>query len=269
MVLLFEQWTICSTFTEIFIIYVMGKRIIEICANSAQSCVEAEKGGAVRVELCASMPEGGTTPSYGEILSAHKAAPNIDINVIIRPRGGDFLYTPLEIDAMIEDIKLCKELKLHGVVFGCLTADGMIDLKVMKKLIDAACPLSVTCHRAFDVCRNPFEALEQLIDLGCDRILTSGQQSDAIRGIPLIKRLVEHAADRIIIMPGCGVRVDNIEQIERETGAKEFHSTAQDIILSQMIFRNENVPMGSTAVTSEFETVQTDRHIVEQLVGKE
>ena len=124
-------------------------------------------------------------------------------------------------------------------------------------------------HRAFDVCRNPFEALEQLIDLGCDRILTSGQQPNAIRGIPLIKRFVEQAADRIIIMPGCGVRVDNIGQIARETNAKEFHSTAQNMIHSRMTFRNENVPMGSEAVMSEFETVQTDRHIVEQLVGKE
>lgn len=181
------------------------KRIIEICANSAQSCVEAEAGGATRVELCAGIPEGGTTPSYGEIKTAKALTSKIDINVIIRPRGGDFLYTEAEVQSMLLDIELCKELKVHGVVFGCLTKDGDIDVPLMRRLIEAAKPLSVTCHRAFDVCRDPFTALEQLIELGCDRILTSGQQSDAVKGIPLIAELVKRADGRIIIMPGCGV----------------------------------------------------------------
>ena len=179
-------------------------RIIEICANSAQSCVEAEAGGAKRVELCAGIPEGGTTPSYGEIRTAQALTSSIDINVIIRPRGGDFLYTPAEIQSMLLDIELCKQLKVHGVVFGCLTKDGDIDVPLMRRLIETAKPLSVTCHRAFDVCRDPFAALEQLIELGCDRILTSGQQSDAVKGIPLIAELVKRAAGRIIIMPGFG-----------------------------------------------------------------
>jgi len=179
-------------------------RIIEICANSAQSCVEAEAGGAKRVELCAGIPEGGTTPSYGEIRTAQALTSSIDINVIIRPRGGDFLYAPAEVQSMLLDIELCKQLKVHGVVFGCLTKDGDIDVPLMRRLIEAAKPLSVTCHRAFDVCRDPFAALEQLIELGCDRILTSGQQSDAVKGIPLIAELVKRAAGRIIIMPGCG-----------------------------------------------------------------
>ena len=191
-------------------------RIIEICANSAQSCVEAEAGGAKRVELCAGIPEGGTTPSYGEIRTAQALTSSIDINVIIRPRGGDFLYTPAEIQSMLLDIELCKQLKVHGVVFGCLTKDGDIDVPLMRRLIETAKPLSVTCHRAFDVCRDPFAALEQLIELGCDRILTSGQQSDAVKGIPLIAELVKRAAGRIIIMPGCGVRENNIARIEAE-----------------------------------------------------
>ena len=190
------------------------KRIIEICANSAQSCVEAEAGGATRVELCAGIPEGGTTPSYGEIKTAKALTSKIDINVIIRPRGGDFLYTEAEVQSMLLDIELCKELKVHGVVFGCLTKDGDIDVPLMRRLIETAKPLSVTCHRAFDVCRDPFAALEQLIELGCDRILTSGQQSDAVKGIPLIAELVKRAAGRIIIMPGCGVRENNIARIE-------------------------------------------------------
>ena len=203
-------------------------RIIEICANSAQSCVEAEAGGAKRVELCAGIPEGGTTPSYGEIRTAQALTSSIDINVIIRPRGGDFLYTPA-------------------------------DVPLMRRLIETAKPLSVTCHRAFDVCRDPFAALEQLIELGCDRILTSGQQSDAVKGIPLIAELVKRAAGRIIIMPGCGVRENNIAHIEAETGAKEFHTSARSIVYSKMEYRNENVPMGSSIVSSEFETVETDR----------
>ena len=216
-------------------------RIIEICANSAQSCVEAEAGGAKRVELCAGIPEGGTTPSYGEIRMAKQLTSHIDINVIIRPRGGDFLYTEAEIGSMLLDIEMCKQLGVHGVVFGCLTAEGYIDVSLMRRLIEAAKPLSVTCHRAFDVCRDPFQALEELINLG-------------------------KAAGRIIIMPGCGVREGNIAQIERETGAKEFHTSARSIVYSQMKYRNEQVPMGSSAVTSEFETVQTDRNLVKKMV---
>lgn len=234
-------------------------RIIEICANSAQSCVEAEAGGAKRVELCAAIPEGGTTPSYGEIRMAQALTSAIDINIIIRPRGGDFLYTQAEIQSMLYDIEMAKELGIHGVVFGCLTKEGDIDVPLMKRLIDAAGTLSVTCHRAFDVCRDPMMALEQLIDLGCDRILTSGQQATAVEGIPMIARLVACAAGRIIIMPGSGVRETNIAQIEAETGATEFHTSARGVIQSGMQYRNEHVPMGSSAVSSEFETVQTDR----------
>lgn len=242
------------------------KRIIEICANSAQSCVEAEMGGASRVELCAGIPEGGTTPSYGEIKTAQALTSTIDINVIIRPRGGDFLYTEAEVEAMLLDIELCKQLGVHGVVFGCLTSEGDIDVPLMRRLIEAAKPLSVTCHRAFDVCRDPFAALEQLIELGCDRILTSGQQSTAEKGIPLLKQLVERAGQRIIIMPGCGVREGNIARIEAETGAREFHTSARSVVHSQMRYRKEEVPMGSSAVASEFETVQTDREKVKQFV---
>ncbi|MDR1780392.1 MAG: copper homeostasis protein CutC [Tannerella sp.] len=239
-------------------------RIIEICANSAQSVVEAAAGGAQRVELCAAIPEGGTTPSYGEIRTAQALAPSIDINVIIRPRGGDFLYTPAEVQSMLFDIEMARSLGVHGVVFGCLSAEGDIDTALMHRLIEAAQPLSVTCHRAFDVCRDPFTALEQLIELGVDRILTSGQQPDAVKGIPLIAKLVERAAGRIIIMPGCGVRPENIALIERETGANEFHTSARTIIQSRMAYRNENVPMGAAPPSSEFDIPQTDRQLVKK-----
>jgi copper homeostasis protein len=234
-------------------------RIIEICANSAQSCVEAEAGGAARAELCAAIPEGGTTPSYGEIRMARELTSAIGIHVIIRPRGGDFLYTAAEADTMLYDIDMARQLNVDGAVFGCLTKQGEMDVPLMRRLIDASGPLSVTCHRAFDVCRDPFVALEQLIELGCDRILTSGQQPDAVRGIPLIRELVHRADGRIIIMPGAGVRENNIARIEAETGAKEFHTSARSVVYSQMEYRNQRVPMGSQIVTSEFETVQTDR----------
>ncbi len=243
-----------------------AKRIIEICANSAQSCVEAEAGGASRVELCAAIPEGGTTPSYGEIKTAQALTSTIDMNIIIRPRSGDFLYTPVEIESMLYDIEMAKELKVHGVVFGCLTKDGDVDIQLLNKLVEVAKPLSITFHRAFDVCRDPFVALEQIIAAGCDRILTSGQQSDAVKGIPMIAELVKRAGKRIIIMPGSGVRENNIAKIEAETGACEFHTSARSIINSQMIYRNENVPMGSSTISSEFETVQTNRDIVRQIV---
>lgn len=238
------------------------KRIIEVCANSAQSCVEAELGGATRVELCAAIPEGGTTPSYGEIKTAQELTSKIDINIIIRPRGGDFLYTKAEIKAMLYDIQMAKDLQVHGVVFGCLTKDGDIDVDLLQRFMEAAKPLSVTFHRAFDVCRDPFKALEQIIEAGCDRILTSGQEKDAVRGIPLLAKLVKQAGDRIIIMPGCGVREDNIAQIEAATGAREFHTSARRVVFSKMQYRKERVPMGSSVVTSEFETVETDRNKV-------
>jgi len=242
-------------------------RIIEICANSAQSCVEAEAGGAKRVELCAGIPEGGTTPSYGEIKTAQELTLSIEINVIIRPRGGDFLYTQSEIQSMLSDIEMVKQLGVHGVVFGCLTKEGYMDITLMKRLKAAAGTLSVTCHRAFDVCRDPFMAMEQLIDIGVDRILTSGQQPDAVKGIPMIAELVRKAAGRIIIMPGCGVRENNIARIEAETGATEFHTSARRILNSRMLFRNENVPMGSLAGASEYETEQTDRERVAGFVN--
>ena len=231
------------------------ERIVEICANSAQSCVEAEAGGARRVELCAGIPEGGTTPSFGEIRTAQSLTSAININVIIRPRGGDFLYTPAEVQAMLYDIEMAKQLKVHGVVFGCLTKHGDIDIPLMRSLIQASRPLSVTCHRAFDMCREPFAALEQLIDSGCDRILTSGREADAGRGIPLIKALVERAGERVIIMPGGGVSAENIARIEKETGAKEFHLSARSVVHSEMAYRNEKAAFP-------FDTVQTDRRKV-------
>lgn len=221
---------------------------LEICANSVASCLEAQKGGAYRVELCAGIPEGGTTPSYGDIAVARELLTQTKLNVIIRPRGGDFLYSDLEQKIMLKDIEMCRKLGVDGVVIGCLTPDGDVDVQHNKELIDAAGEMSVTFHRAFDMCRNPFEGLEQIIELGCERILTSGQQPKAEQGVDLLKQLVEKAADRIIIMPGSGINEENIARIARETGATEFHLSARESIKSGMQYHNPNIKMGGTTV---------------------
>ena len=221
---------------------------VEICTNSVTSCLEAQKGGAYRVELCAGIPEGGTTPSYGEIVMARKLL-NIKLNVIIRPRGGDFLYSDVEHQTMIHDIEMAEKLGVDGVVIGCLTADGRIDMQRNKELIQAAQGMSVTFHRAFDMCKDPFESLEQIISLGCDRILTSGQQPTAIEGVSLLKELVAKANNRIIIMPGSGINENNIATIAKETNAQEFHFSAREPIDSKMEYRNPDLKMGGTVVS--------------------
>lgn len=225
----------------------------EICTNSVESCIAAQEGGASRVELCAGIPEGGTTPSYGEIATAREVLTHTKLHVIIRPRGGDFLYSPVEIKTMLKDIEIARRLGADGVVFGCLTADGEIDIPVMQQLIAASKGLSVTFHRAFDVCRNPHKALEQLIELGCDRILTSGQQANAEAGIPLLKELQQEAAGRIILLAGCGVNENNIRRIAEKTGIGEFHFSARESIKSGMEYKNEAVSMGGTVHISEYE----------------
>ncbi|CDN30353.1 Cytoplasmic copper homeostasis protein cutC [Mucinivorans hirudinis] len=225
--------------------------VVEICANSVRSCIEAERGGAVRVELCAAIPEGGTTPSWGEMVVARRAI-SIDMNVIIRPRAGDFLYSDLEFEAMVADIDAARRAGVNGVVFGCLTAEGDVDIERNRELMAAAEGLSVTFHRAFDVCREPMIALEQIIALGFDRILTSGQEPNAMEGAGLIARLVEQAGDRIIIMPGCGINEGNIAEIKLITGAREFHFSAREPLAGGMIYRNERVSMGGAVVVDEF-----------------
>ena len=226
----------------------------EICANSVASCKAAQEGGADRVELCAGIPEGGTTPSYGMIATARKNI-TIGLNVIIRPRGGDFLYSEDEIQEMIEDIRMAKSLGADGLVFGCLRPDGSVDMEVMKRLMDEAGDTPVTFHRAFDHCSDPYQALEDIISCGCCRILTSGCSPTALEGAELLSDLVKRAGDRIIIMPGCGVKEGNIAEIARLSGAREFHFSARESVESGMIFRNPQVAMGSE--DDPYGTVQT------------
>jgi len=216
----------------------------EICANSVASCIAAQDGGADRVELCAGIPEGGTTPSVGMIRCARESI-CIGLNVIIRPRGGDFLYSESEIREMVYDIKAAKGLGVDGLVFGCLCPDGSVDMENMRLLMEAAGDTPVTFHRAFDHTSDPLKALEDIIELGCARILTSGCRPTAVEGAPLLAQLVEKAGDRIIIMPGCGINEGNIAETARLSGAREFHFSAREPVESGMTFRNQDVVMGS------------------------
>ena len=239
--------------------------ILEICAGSVESAIAARDGGAKRIELCAALEVGGVTPSAGVIAEARKVE-GLVLNVIIRPRGGDFLYNEYEVACMEEDIRTCKRLGADGVVIGALTAEGDIDKDACKRLIDTADGMSVTFHRAFDMCRNPQEALEELISLGCDRVLTSGLASTAEAGIPLLKQLVEQAAGRIIIMPGCGVNSKNAAMILNATGAAESHASARKSVGSGMVFRHSGVSMGNPDC-DEFARKETDVNEVRAIVN--
>ena len=218
--------------------------MVEICANGVESCLAAQEGGADRVELCAGIPEGGTTPSYGEIKVARRVLTTTRLHVIIRPRGGDFLYTDLEVERMAEDIAVCRQMGVDGVVFGCLNADGTFDLEKNRYLIECSRGMSVTCHRAFDRAVNPEQALEDVIALGFDRILTSGQQPKAEQGIDLLARLNRQADGRIILMAGSGVTEQNIRRIREATGLSEFHFSGRESVDSAMQYVNPNLYMG-------------------------
>ncbi len=218
--------------------------MVEVCTNGVESCLAAQQGGADRVELCAGIPEGGTTPSYGEIKVARRVLNTTRLHVIIRPRGGDFLYSDLEVERMAADIAVCRELGVDGIVFGCLRADGTIDVEKNRYLMDCSRGMSVTCHRAFDRAANPEQALEDIIDLGFDRILTSGQQPKAIQGAELLAKLNRQAAGRIILMAGSGVTEQNIRELHEVTGLHEFHFSAREPQPSAMRYVNPALYMG-------------------------
>lgn len=245
----------------------------EICANSVESCLAAQEGGADRVELCAGIPEGGTTPSYGEIKLARKLLTKTKLHVIIRPRGGDFLYTPLELERMEEDIRICRELGVDGVVFGCLTEEGEIDREANRRLVELAHPMSVTFHRAFDRTADPMKALEDIISLGCNRILTSGQQPKAIDGINLLaqleKELKEYPLPPIQLLAGSGVNEENIRQIFDATGIHEYHFSARVNVVSKMKHYNHEVYMGAKGAdesNSLVTSAENVRNTIKQLV---
>lgn len=208
---------------------------LEVIAFNIESCTIIEKSGAHRIELCDNPYDGGTTPSYGMIKTAREKV-NISLFPIIRPRGGDFLYSDDEFNIMKADIQLCRDVGCDGVVLGLLQKDGRIDVDRTANLVALAFPMEVTFHRAFDHCFEPFEALEQIIGAGCRRILTSGQKPLAMDGADRIAELVKAANDRIIIMPGSGVRQNNIRELAKKTGAVEFHSSLRSNAQTKMEF---------------------------------
>ena len=209
---------------------------LEICVNSIHSALAAQEGGASRVELCDNMAEGGTTPSAGMVTRCKKLL-NIPVFPIIRPRGGDFLYSEEEFQVMKQDISFCKEAGCEGVVIGILRADGTIDIDRCAELIALARPMEVTFHRAFDRCNDLEKGLEDIISLGCERVLTSGGEASAIEAITQLTQLVKQADGRISIMPGSGIIEDNISTLAVQTGAKQFHSTAKATTFSAMLYK--------------------------------
>jgi copper homeostasis protein len=239
------------------------KLVIEVCVDSVESAIAAERGGADRVELCDNLLEGGTTPSAGAIEVARQRL-GIKMHAIVRPRGGDFCYSEVEFAVMKRDIAVAKQLGADGVVIGILTSDGDVDVERTRELIELARPLSVTFHRAFDMARDPFRALEELIALGADRILTSGQEPSVIEGLDLIAELVRRAGDRAIIMPGGGTE-RNIKKVVAQSGVREVHVTGTTSVESSMRFRNPRVFMGGELRPPEYTRFTTDPEQISRL----
>lgn len=215
--------------------------LLEICVFNTATAIAAEQAGADRIELCENYANGGTTPSYGYLKTVREKI-SIPVFPMIRPRGGDYFHTKDEIEIIRKDILLCKELGYDGVVFGLLNQDGTIDKENTARLVEAAYPLDVTFHRAFDRCKNPLEALETIIECGCTRILTSGLHPKVTDGLTLVKQLVEQANDRIIIMPGSGLNSSNVKNIVDTAGVNEVHTSARIRVSSTTQFQNPLMP---------------------------
>ncbi len=230
----------------------------EVAADSLDSALRAQASGAQRIELCADLPSGGLTPSSG-LLELVCAKLDIPVFVLIRPRRGDFLYSDAEFAVMQRDIVIAKDYGVAGIVAGCLTANGDIDEERTAALVALSQPLPFTFHRAFDLCRDPLNALETLAGLGVSRLLTSGQRADALTGAPLIAELASRSAGRLQIMPGGGVNAGNIKAIARITGCREFHFSARETVASRMQYRNPNLPPQDALANYELQYVSDER----------
>lgn len=241
---------------------------VEVCANSIQSAIEAQKGGAVRVELCGNLSDGGTTPAKSQIELTRNHI-EIDLNVIIRPRGGDFLYDNLDFESMKSDILLCGALNCDGVVIGILDENGNIDIKRNGELVELAKKqgMSVTFHRAFDRVRDIRLALEDVIQLGCDRILTSGGYQTAFEGREVLRELVDLSDNRIIIMAGSGVNESNVQELVHSTRVKEVHGTFQKQKQGSMKYKSPNFPDNyNNSGYSEYSFLLSDPERVKEIV---
>ncbi|MCF3640967.1 copper homeostasis protein CutC [Rhizobium sp. TRM95111] len=244
----------------------MPSPLIEICVEGIDGFLAAQAAGADRVELCASLMEGGLTPSLATIRAAVRAA-RIPVHVIIRPRGGDFLYSDAEFETMREDIVALRGEGVAGVVIGCLTPDGRIDEERMAALVEAARPMSVTCHRAFDMTADVADAVEALVRCGIDRVLTSGQRDTAVEGLDILRQTVALAAGRLVVM-GCGaLDAGNIRAVRDGAGLAELHFAALTTVASAMRFRNPHVGMGGTEKDREYELTLTDGNAVRATIA--
>lgn len=231
---------------------------MEVCVDSVESAVSAAEGGASRLELCGNLAEGGTTPSLG-MLRLVKEMVAIPVFVMLRPRGGDFLYSDLEFRVMREDLQLMKNNGADGIVFGMLTEDGNIDVERMKVLLGLAHPLPVTFHRAFDMTRDFDAALDILIEVGVERVLTSGGDATALEGLPVIEKLVKRSNGKIVVVPGGGITERNLSRILVGSGAIEYHCSARSSCTSGMRYQNTRVSMGASFGPLEFGVKRTDR----------
>lgn len=228
--------------------------MIEVCVDRVQSAINAQKGGADRLELCQDLALGGTTPSKGLVVQTQKNV-RLPIMAMIRPRGGDFCYDGYEFECMLEDIRLMKELRVEGIVVGILTPDGRIDMERMQKVMDEAQGMEVVCHRAFDMTRDLTEAFFDLEKLGITRVLTAGGYDKAPDGIENIKRLIAKNSS-VTVMPGSGVGAENAKLFE-QIGAKEIHLSGKVRIKSKMQYQNPNVGMGSASADDEYTIEET------------
>lgn len=222
----------------------MGESIIlEICADSVESALAAQQGGAHRIELCSDLLEGGVTPSAG-LISTVRTRVSIGLWVMVRPRGGDFCYSSDEFEVMEQDVLLAKQFGANGVSFGILHEDGTVDVKRTRHLVAIARPLQTTFHRAFDMSQDPVRSLEQLISAGVTRVLTSGGEPNVEDGLPTLAQFVSQAGTRITIVAASGVSEENVQRIIRQGGVHEVHTTAKESLPSPMRYRKERVSMG-------------------------
>jgi copper homeostasis protein len=235
----------------------------EVCVDATEGVLAARDAGADRVELCCALREGGLTPSTGAIEEALRAAGNLAVHVLIRPRGGDFVYSRHEVSVMRRDIEVAVGLGAHGVVLGALTADGDVDPDTCRQLLASTGGRSVTFHRAFDMARRPHDALRAVLDLGVDRLLTSGQERSAMDGAPLIAELVTLAGDRLVVMPGGGITAHNVARLLDRTGAREIHFSARSTVDSPARHRNPRVALGP----DEFTRHGTSRSAIEAILA--
>lgn len=244
----------------------MNRVSVEVCVDSIDSLNNAIIGGSDRIELCSSLPLGGISPTFGLTQYAVKHS-KVPVYAMVRPRSGDFLFTADEVAMMCDEIQFFRECGVNGIVIGALTENANLDVKAIKRWMDSANGLGVTFHRAFDLVHSHHTALETLIDLGCERVLTSGGCATAFEGIDNLKSLVEQADGRISVMPGCGVNQHNAKSIIEATGASEIHLSAKIAHPSKMLASTNNVSMGTNASSDNYRDI-TDVQIIQNIVAK-